>query len=206
MIGEITSGPSVVYFFDEGEDLQARFRDDLTALVTDRVTRAQSGSVSVGTASATLDAIFQNDEIRVRRVGLLDQLTKATTTARVVWVTGLSGAGKTALVAEWSHERKVAYINARGMDARTALLAAAERLGLASGAELATPLFDDVRAMLLARWPHGTGWPLVLDDPDDADTVWSVLSACLAQSGSTGACRGRRSAGHAPDGRHGCGA
>lgn len=56
---------------------------------------------------------------------------------------------------EWSQDREAAYVNARGMDARTALLAAAERLGIATGPELATPLFDDVRSMLLARWRNG---------------------------------------------------
>jgi len=184
MVEEMMGGPHVLYFFDDGEDLEARFRDDLTALVTDRVTRAQSPSPSVGTASSTLTAIFRDGALRVRRNGLLDRLSQAAAAARIVWVTGASGAGKTALVAEWSAEHAAAYVNVRGMDARTALLAAAEKLGLASGADLATPLFDDVRTMLLARWQNGTGWPLIVDDPDDPDAVWSVLGACLAQSGA----------------------
>ena len=70
------------------------------------------------------------------------------------------------------------------MDARTALLGAAEQLRLASGPELATPLFEDVRSMLIARWRRGKGWPLVLDDPEDADAVWSVLGTFLTQSGT----------------------
>src|SRR5690606_25422756 len=74
-------------------------------------------------------------------------------------------------------------VDARGMDVRTALLAAAERLGIVSGPELAAPLFDDVRSMLLSRWRNGCGWPLILDDPDDADAVWAVLLTCLGQSG-----------------------
>ncbi|MDH6230773.1 tetratricopeptide (TPR) repeat protein [Mesorhizobium soli] len=184
LVQEMMGGPHVLYFFEEGENLEARFRDDLTALVTARVTRAQAPSPSVGTAGATLAAIFRDGALRVRRNGLLDQLSRSAAQARIVWVTGASGAGKTALVAEWSQEREAAYVNARGMDARTALLAVAERLGLANGPELATPLFDDVRSMLFARWRNGSGWPLILDDPDDADAVWSVLGACLAQSGT----------------------
>ena len=54
MVGEMMDGPHVLYLFDDGEDLEARFRDDLTALVTDRFTRAQTPSPTVGTASATL--------------------------------------------------------------------------------------------------------------------------------------------------------
>lgn len=184
MVSEMMGGPHVLSFFDDGEDLEARFRDDLTALVTDRVTLAQTPSPAIGTASATLAAIFRGEALRVRRNGLLDQLSRSAALARIVWVTGASGAGKTALVAEWSHEREAAYVNARGMDARTALLAAAERLGIARGPELATPLFEDARSMLVARWRHGDGWPLVLDDPEDADAVWSVLGACLGQSGT----------------------
>ncbi|MEZ0495770.1 DUF4062 domain-containing protein [Sphingomonas sp. IW22] len=184
MVGEMMGGPHVLYFFDDGEDLEARFRDDLTALITDRVTGAQTSSPSIGSASATLTAIFRDGALRVRRNGLLDRVSRAAALARIVWVTGAAGAGKTALVAEWSNDRDAAYVNARGMDARTALLAAAERLGLASGPELATPLFEDVRAMLVARWRNGNGWPLVLDDPEDPDAVWSVLGTCLAQSGT----------------------
>lgn len=184
MVAEMMGGPHVLYFFEDGEDLEARFRDDLTALVTDRVTRAQAPSPAIGTAAATLTAIFRDSALRVRRNGLLDRLSQTAALARIVWVTGASGAGKTALVAEWAQDRAAAYVNARGMDARTALLAAAEQLGLASGPELATPLFDDVRSMLLARWKSGSGWPLILDDPGDADAVWSVLGTCLAQSGA----------------------
>jgi len=184
IVQEMMGGPHVLYFFDESEDLEARFRDDLTALVSDRVTRAQASSPTAGTARATLAAIFRDGALRVRRNGLLAQLSQAAAQARMVWVTGASGAGKTALVAEWSQEREAAYVNARGMDARTALLASAEKLGIAKGPELATPLFDDVRLMLLTRWRNGSGWPLVLDDPDDADAVWSVLGACLRQSGT----------------------
>ena len=150
----------------------------------DDVTRAQTASSAVGTANATLAAIFPDGALRVRRNGLLNQLSQTAALARIVWVTGASGAGKTALVAEWSEDREAAYVNARGMDARTVLLAAAEQLALASGPELATPLFDDVRSLLLARWKNGHGWPLILDDPGDADAVWSVLGTCLAQSGS----------------------
>jgi tetratricopeptide (TPR) repeat protein len=184
MVTEMMGGPHVLYFFEDGEDLEARFRDDLTALVTARVTKAQTASPTIGTATATLAAIFRDGALRVRRNGLLDRLSQTATLARVVWVTGASGAGKTALVAEWAHDREAAYVNARGMDARTALLAAAEQLGLASGPELATPLFDDVRSILLNRWKNGHGWPLILDDPGDADAVWSVLGTCLAQSGA----------------------
>jgi tetratricopeptide (TPR) repeat protein len=184
MVEEMMGGPHVLYFFEEGEDLEARFRDDLTALVTDRVMQAQMPPPSVGTAVATLAAIFRDGALRVRRNGLLGQLSHTAALARIVWVTGASGAGKTALVAEWAQERDAAYVNARGMDARTALLAAADKLGLASGPELGTPLFDDVRTMLLSRWRDGSGWPLILDDPDDADAVWSVLGTCLGQSGT----------------------
>lgn len=184
MVGEMMGGPNVLYFFDDGEDLEARFRDDLTAWVTDRVTLAQTSSFTIGSASATLAAIFRDGTLRVRRNGLLDRVSQAAALARIVWVTGAAGAGKTALAAEWANDREAAYVNARGMDARTALLAAAERLGLASGPELATPLFEDVRAMLVARWRHGNGWPLVLDDPEDPDTVWSVLGTCLVRSGT----------------------
>lgn len=184
LVQEMMGGPHVLYFFEEGEDLEGRFRDDLTALVTDRVTRAQATAPSLGTATSTLNAIFRDGALRVRRNALLDQVSQAATQSRIVWVTGPSGAGKTALVAEWSQEREASYVNARGMDARTALLAAAETLGIASGPELATPLFDDVRTMLIARWRNASGWPLILDDPDDADAIWSVLGACLGQSGT----------------------
>ena len=184
LVGEMMGGPHVLHFFEDGEDLEARFRDDLTALVTDRVTHAQKSSLAVGSASATLAAIFRDSELRIRRNGLLEQLSQVAAFARIVWVTGATGAGKTALVAEWSHDREAAYVNAQGMDSRTALLAAAERLGLASGPELATPLFEDVRAMLVARWRNGNGWPLVIDDPSEPDAVWSVLGSCLSQSGT----------------------
>ncbi|MBC3940622.1 DUF4062 domain-containing protein [Sphingomonas albertensis] len=184
MVSEMMGGPHVLYFFEDGEDLEARFRDDLTALVTDRVTRAQISSPIIGTADATLAAIFRNGALRIRRNGLLDRLSQAAASSRIIWVTGESGAGKTALAAEWSHERAAAYVNARGMDARTALLAVAERLGLAIGPELATPLFEDVRTLLIARWHNGSGWPLVLDDPEDVDAVWSVLGSCLMLSGT----------------------
>ncbi|WP_231420778.1 DUF4062 domain-containing protein [Sphingomonas sp. Leaf205] len=184
IVSQMMGGPHVLYFFDDGEDLEARFRDDLTALITERVTRAQASSPSVGSASATLAAIFRGGALRVRRNGLLDRLSQAAALARIVWVIGAAGAGKTALVAEWSNDRDAAYVNARGMDARTALLAAAERLGLASGPELATPLFEDVRAMLVSRWRTGQGWPLVLDDPEDPEALWSVLGACLGQTGA----------------------
>src|SRR5690606_22847475 len=107
IVKEIMDGPHVIYFFEEDEDLATRIRDDLTALVTDRVTRAQTSSPSAGTASATLRAIFRDGALRVRRNALLDELSEAAAQSRIIWVTGASGAGKTALVAEWSLEREV---------------------------------------------------------------------------------------------------
>lgn len=180
LVDELMAGPHVVYLFNDGEDLEQRIRDDLTALVTDRVTAAQANTSSTGSAAMLLDAIFAGGALRIRRSGLLDGLGRAMTMSRTAWIIGQAGAGKTALAAEWASERGAAYVNARGLDPRQAVLAIARALGVATGAELAIPLFDDARSLLVSRWRDGTGWPLVVDDPDDPASVWPVIEECLA--------------------------
>ncbi|PHR19445.1 MAG: hypothetical protein COA41_07125 [Sphingopyxis sp.] len=184
MLDEMKSGPNVLYFFDDGEDLEERIRDDLTALVTDRVTHAQAQTLRASSAASVIESIYKGSPLRVRRTALLGGLTRATSLARIVWITGNAGAGKTALAAEWADERKAAYVSARGLDPRSALLAIARTLCVADEAELAIPVFEDARSLLLSRWKDGQNWPLVLDDPDDLDAVWSVLNECLATSGT----------------------
>ncbi len=182
LLEEIKAGP-VIYFFEDGEDLEARIRDDLTALVTDRVTDAQRSRPGAGSAATVLHAIYKGTSLRVRRSSLLEQLSGAAALSRVIWVLGEAGVGKTALAAEWAQDRGSAYVNARGLDPRSTILAIAESLGVASGAELATPLFEDARTLLQSRWRDGTGWPVVVDDPDDLPTLWSVLRNCVADNG-----------------------
>jgi tetratricopeptide (TPR) repeat protein len=182
MLEEIKSGP-VIYFFEEGEDLEARIRDDLTAYVTDRVTDAQRSRPGAGSASAVLDAIYKGTSLRIRRTSLLLKLSEMAALSRTIWITGEAGVGKTALIAEWAHERGAAYVNARGLDPRSTILAVAEALGIATGAELAIPMFEDARALLRARWRAGANWPLVVDDPEDLHALWSVLGACVAENG-----------------------
>lgn len=182
MLDELMSGPNTLYFYEEGEDLEDRIRDDITALVSDRVARYQSGGSVAGSAASLLEGIFRGSPFRVRRTALLDRLTQATTLGRIVWVSGAAGAGKTALAAEWAAERSAPYVNARGLDPRATIVEIASALGVADGAELGVPVFEDARALLLSRWKSATQWPLVLDDPDDVGGIWSVLSECLATS------------------------
>lgn len=184
MLDELKSGPNTLYFYEEGEDLEDRIRDDITALVSERVVRSQGVGSVASSAASLLDGIFRGSPFRIRRTALLDKLTQATTLGRVVWVVGVAGAGKTALAAEWAAERSAPYVNARGLDPRSALVEIAKALGVADDAELAVPVFEDARALLLSRWKTATQWPLVLDDPDDVGVVWPVLSECLATSGA----------------------
>ena len=184
MVEEMKAGLHVLYFFDDGEDLEERIRDDLTALVADRVSQAQSFVSTTRSASTVIRAIFHGSPLRVRRAALLNALTDAASHARITWVVGEAGAGKTALAAEWANERDAAYVPARGSDPRLLLLAAARELGVADEVETATPLFEDARALLTARWSEGRRWPLILDDPDDLDALWPVLSECLRNSGT----------------------
>ena len=184
MVNELKSGPNVLYFYDDGEDLQTRIRDDLTAFVTDRVTRAQGAVVDIRSAATVLGSIFREGALRIRRSGLLDALGQAASLSRVVWIVGDAGAGKTALAAEWAEGRGAAYVAARGLDPRSTILAIAHALHLADDAELGAPLFEDARALLMARWSQGRGWPLVLDDPEDLDAIWPVLTDCLTSDGA----------------------
>ncbi len=184
MLNELMASPHVLYFYDEGEDLETRIRDDLTQLVTERVVRSQGHSSGGSTAAGLLESIFRGSPFRIRRAGLLAGLTSATVLSRIVWVTGAAGAGKTALLAEWASERSAAYVNARGLDPRAVLAESAKALGLADEAGLVVPVFDDARTLLLGRWQDGRNWPLVIDDPDDVDAVWAVLSEGLGGSGA----------------------
>jgi|GEM_PF-6970910 len=183
IVEEIMSGPNVIYFFDEDEDLEILVRDDLTALVSDRVARYQNRRLVISSAADVLNSIFRKSPFRIRRAALLESLTKAAAFSRIVWIIGPAGAGKTALAAEWAEERAAAYVNARGLDPRTTLLSAARALGIASDAELAVPVFDDARALLASRWQHGRNWPLVIDAPEEIDSIWAVLGECLSSVG-----------------------
>ncbi|MEG3082049.1 DUF4062 domain-containing protein [Sphingomonas sp. PB2P12] len=181
MLEDITAGPNTVYFYTEGEDLEERIRDDITALISARFAPRASGQPTQP-AAELLRSIFRGSPVRIRRDALLNELSEAATAARIVWVTGQAGAGKTALAAEWAQDRGAAFVTARGLDPRATLIAIAQSIGVASGAELATPLFDDVRNLLARRWGDGRNWPLVLDDPDDMPAVWSVLREYLGSS------------------------
>lgn len=182
MLEELKAGPHVLYFFEDGEDLEGRIRDDLTALVTERLSRGRGAAPRSSSAASVVDSIFRGAHLRVRRTALHDRLALAVGTSRVVWLTGAAGAGKTALAAEWADERGAAYVSARGLDPRSVVLASARSLGLADEAELGTPVFEDARALLAARWQEGKNWPLVLDDPDDLGVVWSVVQDCMTSS------------------------
>jgi len=185
LVEEMKSGSHVIYFYQDGEDLEARVRDDITALVSDRYARFQEHrAAAAGSAEGLLASIFKGSPYRVRRAALMDRLTAAAALSRIVWVTGSAGAGKTVLVAEWAQERGAAFVNAKGLDPRGVLSETARVLGLASEAELAAPLFEDLRALLVARWRTGLTWPLVIDDPDDVRSVWGALAECLALNGA----------------------
>jgi tetratricopeptide (TPR) repeat protein len=185
LLEDLKAGPHTLYFYGEDEDLEARIRDDVTALVSDRYARFQdTRTAAAASADGLLASIFKGSPYRIRRAALLDGLSRTATLSRIVWVEGAPGAGKTALAAEWAHERQAAFVNAKGLDPRTVLSEAARALSLASEAELAAPLFEDLRSLLIARWANGRHWPLVIDDPDDVRSVWSVLGDCLATSGA----------------------
>jgi len=64
IVDEILGGPNVVYLFNDGEDLETRVRDDLTALISDRVASAQAPSTVAGSASKVLEAIFRGGALR----------------------------------------------------------------------------------------------------------------------------------------------
>ncbi|QOW24821.1 DUF4062 domain-containing protein [Lysobacter sp. H23M47] len=182
MLEELKAGPYTVYFFEDGEDLESRIRDDLTAVVSDRVVRSQHLGSSSSSASGILRSIFRGSPFRLRRTALLESLSHVVASTRAVWMTGAPGAGKTALAAEWADENGAPYINARGLDPRSILVEAARSLGIADGIELAVPIFEDARELLVSRWQHGRNWPLVIDDPDDIEAIWPVLSECLIGS------------------------
>ena len=182
LLEQLKTGPQVLYFFENGEDLEARIRDDLTSLVADRFTRTQDVEPEERSAERVISSIFRENGLRVRRSALLDEVSQATSFARVVWIVGEAGAGKTALAAEWANDRKSAFVSARGLDPRAVLLAAARALRIADEAELATPLFGDARSLLVSRWKSAQHWPLVIDDPDDLEAIWPVLATCLASS------------------------
>jgi tetratricopeptide (TPR) repeat protein len=184
MLEEIKSGPHVIYFYDEGEDLLNRIRDDLTALVSDRVSCFQNYRPLDSSASGVVASIYQRSPFRIRRAALLESLTRANIVSRIVWLTGVAGAGKTALAAEWAEDRSAAYLNARGLDPRSVLVGVAQALDIANVREFAVPVFDDARALLISRWHLGRNWPLVIDAPDDIEPIWSVLQECLAGSGT----------------------
>lgn len=202
MLEGMKSGPHVLYFFEDGENLEERIRDDLTALVTDRVTRAQTLTSRASSAASVLDSIFRGTPLRVRRTALLESLTRVASLARIIWITGNAGAGKTSLAAEWADQREAAYVSARGLDPRSVLLVAARGLGVADEAELGIPVFEDARSLLLSRWKDGRNWPLVLDDPNDLDAIWSVLNECLVSCGTGSVVIIARQAPDASPGEH----
>ena len=188
MVGEMMDGPHVLYLFDDGEDLEARFRDDLTALVTDRFTRGANPVADrrYGRArrsppsSATVRCESGGTDYSINCRG-----PAALARTDCLGGQGASGAGKTALVAEWSHERRRSIRQCarhgcpHGTSWRRRAIEACERTGACNTLVRGRPLDAD-----RARWRRGKGWPLVLDDPEDADAVWSVLGTFLTQSGT----------------------
>ncbi|MGX9356637.1 DUF4062 domain-containing protein [Roseobacteraceae bacterium S113] len=183
MIDEITSGSNVVYFFDDGEDLEKRIRDDITALVSEKVVIAQRATPQASQAGVVLNTIFRDAPLRIKRSALLDALTGKFATARIVWVVGEAGAGKTALTAEWAVSRDAAYVNARELDPRALILACASAIGVLSSSEFAIPTFEQASKVLASRWSDGHRWPLIIDDPNELKTVWPLLAECLALNG-----------------------
>lgn len=194
-------GQQTAYFFDADEDLTSVIHGDIVTLLAQTFTLRRIAADQRAIApQATLDAIFKTAPYYIRRTGLDAALRELVTHYRAVSVSGVAGAGKSVVLAQYAADLSLPYVNGRGLDPRAILARAADALSGNSANPSNPETFDDARNALVHAWRSATTWPLVIDDPGDSDLLWSELAAIMLETASGVIVIGSR---HQPPGFHG---
>jgi tetratricopeptide (TPR) repeat protein len=178
-------GQQTAYFFNADEDLTSVIHADIVTLLAQTFTlRRVAADQRAIAPQVTLDAIFKNAPYYIRRAGLDAALRERIASYRAVSVGGVAGAGKTVALAQYAADAGAPYVNGRGLDPRALLAKAADAL-LGNTADPSNPeTFEEARDVFAEAWRGAATWPLVIDDPTDADLLWSELAAVMQETAS----------------------
>jgi len=175
LINEIQSGHTIA-FYDSPEDLRDRVRNDLQALFTGKVLRAdaQRGENSADVLARTL----RRGGIVVTRAGLIEKLREKSRASPVLCLYGPPGIGKTTLAAQFAQAEEALFVRVSGLAPSDLFAVCATALRGGDPAEAhAYSTLEGARLGLAAAWAEAGAVTLVVDECDFVPELLDALSA-----------------------------
>jgi len=184
LIGEISAGPTIAYY-EEPEQLSERVRDDITALITDKVLLASSlySGVMLENPDVVLKHTGKTAGVIVSRDDLIGLLTGEIKKFPVLCIHGEAGIGKTTISAQIARVMNGRFIRVSGLAPKEIFAVCADVLNGKSETE-ATPYLtlEGARLALAAAWADTSRETLIIDE---CDYILEFLDALSVGGGTT---------------------
>jgi tetratricopeptide (TPR) repeat protein len=183
LIDEISIGTTIAYY-EIPEQLHQRVKDDLTALITDKVLSASSHSGVIQENSKTvLTRTLNSVGVVVRRDDQIKLLVDLLKESSILCIYGSAGIGKTTVAAQFAQELGGQFVRASGLAPKEVFAVCADVLKGHSASEV-TPFstLDGARFAMAAAWAEIQSVTLILDE---CDYVSELLDAVSAGGGTT---------------------
>jgi len=167
IIDEISARQSISYY-DAPEQLHERIRNDITALITDRILSASSHSgVMYENAASVLARTLSSVGVIVRRVTVMNHLIEQLEASPTLCIYGPGGIGKTTISAQLAQEIGGNFVRASGLTPKDLFAVCSDLLNGYSAAE-ATPFstLEGARLAMAAAWAESSNVTLILDECD----------------------------------------
>ncbi len=172
-----TAGITVSYYSDP-EDLRARVRDDVTAIVTETFINQLPASDVSQTSQELIESLLPDPNHRLRRLEVENHIRDSLLNAGSLIITGSLGAGKTVLLAQLASENDWVFINGKGLNNLDLLAHLTNTLRVHQGQNpVIFPTELAVRQALAKSWVGFQGNTLVVDGAPDPELLWSLMSA-----------------------------
>ena len=187
LIDEISNGPTIAYY-EIPEQLHQRVRDDLTALITDKIlsTPSHSGVIQED-SKAVLTHTLNSVGVVVRRDDLIRLLVERLKESSILCIYGAAGIGKTTFAAQLAQALGGKFVRASGLAPKEVFAVCADVLKGHPASEV-TPFstLDGARLAMAAAWAEIQSVTLILDE---CDYVSELLDAVSAGGGITASKR-----------------
>ena len=173
---ERAKAETTVAFYKEPEDLRARVRDDLTAVISSRFVDQPLSSLDLFGPTHVLESIFSGGTHQFERVAVERSFVHALERAGRLLVTAPLGGGKTVLLAQLSARHDWLFVDGRDLNRLNLMAGIANSLRATLGKSSRT--FSTESAAVAAirdAWASFHGKTLIVDGATEPQAVWDLM-------------------------------